>query len=103
MPVPPKTVQNNAKKGLEARDKAVPSKKGMTRVGLARANQLARGDNISIPTLKRMKSYLARARTYYDAAKEKGLKPEDSPAIQAYLGWGGVAAIAWVNSQLKNQ
>ena len=103
MPVPPKSVQNNAKKGLEARDKAVPSKKGMTRVGLARANQLARGENISLSVLKRMKSYLARARTYYDAAIEKGLKPEDSPAIQSYLGCGGPAAVGWVNQQLKNQ
>jgi len=103
MPVPPQSVRNNAKKALEAREKAVPSKRGMTRVGLARANQLARGDNISLSVLKRMRSYLLRARSYYDAAVKKGLKPEDSPAIQAYLGWGGASALGWVNQQLKNQ
>ena len=101
MPIPPKSVQNNAKKALEAREKAVPSKKAMTRVGLARANQLANGDNVSRNTLLRMVSYLSRARTNYDKAKAKGLTAEQSPAIQAYLGWGGASALTWARSELN--
>lgn len=101
MPIPPKSVRNNAKKALEAREKAPPSRRAMTRVGLARANQLANGDNVSRSTLLRMVSYLSRARDNYDRAKAKGLKPEDSPAIQAYLGWGGASALTWARSELN--
>jgi hypothetical protein len=106
MPVPPKSVQNAAKRALEAREKAVPSKRAMTPVGLARANQLARGDNVSLNTLRRMVNYLTRARENYLRAKSKGLSPEESPAIQAYLGWGGSSALTWarkeVNKSTKN-
>jgi len=101
MPVPPKSVQNNAKKALEAREQATPSKRAMTRVGLARANQLAKGEDVSINTLRRMVNYLSRARPNYDRAKAKGLAAKDSPAIQAYLGWGGPAALTWARSQLN--
>lgn len=101
MPIPPASVRNNAKRALEAREKAPPSRKAMTPVGLARANQLARGDNVSINTLRRMVNYLTRARDNYQRAKAKGLKPEDSPAIQAYLGWGGSSALTWARSELS--
>ena len=101
MPVPPKSVQNAAKRALEARDKATPSRRAMTRVGLARANQLANGDNVSENTLRRMVSYLSRARDNYQRAKSKGLKAEDSPAIQAYLGWGGSSALTWARKELN--
>jgi len=101
MPIPPKSVQNNAKKALEAREKAPPSRRAMTRVGLARANQLAKGENVSRSTLLRMVSYLSRARDNYDRAKAKGLSAEESPAIQAYLGWGGASALTWARSELN--
>lgn len=101
MPVPPKSVQNAAKRALEAREKATPSRRAMTRVGLARANQLANGDNVSENTLRRMVSYLSRARDNYQRAKAKGLKAKDSPAIQAYLGWGGSSALTWARKELN--
>ena len=101
MPVPPQSVRNAAKRALEAREKAPPSRKAMTPVGIARANQLARGDNVSENTLRRMVSYLSRARENYQRAKDKGLSPEESPAIQAYLGWGGSSALAWARSELN--
>jgi len=102
MPIPPPEVRRAAKRGLEARDKAPPSRKGMTRVGLARANQLINGDNLSISTIRRMFSYLSRAKPNYDRAKAQGRKPEDSPATQAYLGWGGNAGLAWARRILNN-
>tara|TARA_B100002019_G_scaffold291777_1_gene312927 strand:+ start:625 stop:939 length:315 start_codon:yes stop_codon:yes gene_type:complete len=101
MPVPPKSVRNNAKKALEARQQATPSKRAMTRVGLARANQLAKGEDVSINTLRRMVNYLSRAKPNYERAKAKGLAAKDSPAIQAYLGWGGLSALTWARSQLN--
>lgn len=101
MPVPPKEVQLAAQRALEARDNVPPSRKAGTLVGLARANQLARGENISENTLLRMHSYLSRAKSAYDAAKAKGLDAESSKAIQAYGLWGGPAALAWVRRELN--
>jgi len=102
MPIPPKTVRNAAKRALEGRDRAPASRKAMTRVGLARANQLINGDNLSVSTIRRMFSYLSRAKANYDRATAKGLKIEDSPARQAYLGWGGNAGLAWARKILNN-
>ena len=101
MPVPPKQVRENAKRALNARDKVPPSRKAGTAVGLARANQLAKGENISEATLLRMRSYLSRARLNYKEARQKGLNLENSKAIQAYYLWGGPAALTWVNAQLS--
>lgn len=101
MPVPPKSVQNNAKKALEARSELPPSRKAGTAVGLARANQLAKGENISESTLLRMRSYLLRAKQDYQQAKDRGLNMTNSKAIQAYYLWGGPSALGWVNSELS--
>lgn len=101
MPIPPKSVQNAAQRALDARQKATPSKRAMTRVGLARANQLAKGENVSINTLRRMVNYLTRARQNYQNAKAKGLSAEESPAIQAYLGWGSTAGLNWARKELN--
>lgn len=76
------------------REKAVPSKRGMTRVGLARANQFAKGENVSMETVRRTFSYLSRAKAYY--------KPgENTPGTQAFLGWGGNAGLSWARRLLK--
>ncbi len=101
MPMPPKEVREAARRALEARDRVPPSRKAGTPVGLARANQLARGDNISENTLLRVWSYLSRAKADYDAAKAKGLDAETSKAIQAFGLWGGPAALAWVRRELN--
>jgi hypothetical protein len=101
MPIPPKEVQAAARRALEARDNVPNSRKAGTPVGLARANQLANGENVSESTLLRMWSYLSRAKADYDAAKAKGLDLESSKAIQAYYLWGGPAALAWVRRELN--
>lgn len=101
MPVAPKNVRDAAKRALEARDKVAPSRKAGTPVGIARANQLANGDNVSVNTLVRMRSYLLRARENYRRARDQGLNLETSKAIQAYYLWGGPSALTWVNSELR--
>ena len=94
MPRPTKTMQLNAQRALRMRDKAPPSKRGMTRVGLARANQFAKGENVSMETVRRTFSYLSRAKAYY--------KPgENTPGTQAFLGWGGNAGLSWARRLLK--
>lgn len=101
MPIPPKEVRDAARKALDARDNVPPSRRAGTPVGIARANQLARGDNISEATLLRMWSYLSRAEYDYKQARAKGLDLETSKAIQAYYLWGGPAAFAWVRKELN--
>lgn len=103
MPVAPKYMADAAKKALEIREELPPSRKYGTAVGLARANQLVNGENLSINTLVRMRSYLLRARENYRSAKSQNKTAENSKAIGAYLLWGGPRALAWVNEQLKNR
>lgn len=101
MPVAPDYMRKAARKGLEIREDLPPSRQYGTRVGLARANQIANGDNLSLRTLVRMRSYLIRARENYRTARDKGLTAENSKAIGAYLLWGGPRALSWANKQIK--
>lgn len=86
-------VRNNAKRGIELNKKV--NNKCATSVGKIRAQQLARGEKLSVSTIKRMYSYLSRAETYYD--------PNDSKACGtiSYLLWGGKAGLSWSRSKLK--
>ena len=86
---------------LEVRKTLPPSRQAGTPVGVKRASDLARGANLSINTLVRMRSYLLRARENYRKAKKAGLNRENSKAIQAYELWGSTSALNWVNSELR--
>ena len=94
MPRPTPEMRRNAKRALQLRDKAPRSRKGMTAVGLQRANQFAKGKNVSLETVKRTYSYLSRAKAYYKPNK-------NTPGTQAFLGWGGNAGLAWAKRILK--
>lgn len=94
MPRPNQQMRANARRALQLRDKAPASRKGMTAVGLQRANQFAKGKNVSLETVKRTYSYLSRAKAYYKPGK-------NTPGTQAYLGWGGNAGLAWAKRILK--
>jgi hypothetical protein len=86
-------VKNNAKRGIELNKKV--NNKCATSVGKIRAQQLSRGEKLSLSTIKRMYSYLSRAETYYD--------PNDSKACGtiSYLLWGGKAGLAWSRGKLR--
>jgi len=86
-------VRNNAKRGIELNKKV--DNRCATSVGKIRAQQLSRGEKLSVSTIKRMYSYLSRAAEYYD--------PSDSKACGtiSYLLWGGKAGLAWSRSKLK--
>jgi hypothetical protein len=94
MPRPTRQMQANAKRALALRQSAPKSRKGMTPVGLQRANQFAKGANVSMDVVKRTLSFLSRAKTYYKPGK-------NTPGTQAYLGWGGTAGLAWARKNLK--
>ncbi len=89
----PKSVQNNAKKGIEMNEKV--NNKCATQVGKVRAATLAKKGKIQVSTIKRMYSYLSRAEEYYD--------PNDSKACGtiSYLLWGGKAALGWSRNKLR--
>ena len=86
-------VRNNARRGIELNKKV--NNKCATSVGKIRAQQLSRGEKLSLSTIKRMYSYLSRAAEYYD--------PSDSKACGtiSYLLWGGKAGLNWSRGKLK--
>ncbi len=86
-------VRNNAKKGIELNKKV--KNKCANSVGKVRAQQLARGEKLSVSTIKRMYSYLSRAETYYDAGDSKAC------GTISYLLWGGKAGLNWSRGKLK--
>jgi len=89
----PSGVKNNAKRGIELNEKV--NNKCATQVGKVRAQQLAQGKPITTETIKRMFSYLSRAREDYDENDTKAC------GTISYLLWGGKAGLRWAGSKLK--
>ena len=87
----PQAARKAAEQGIK-RNKAIKNKCG-TAVGKRRATQLANGENVSIQTIKRMRSFLLRQKDNYDLA----IKRSDYNACGyiSYLLWGGPAALPW--------
>ena len=90
----PDGVKNNAKRGIELNEKQ--NNKCATQVGKIRAQQLAKGEPVSVETIKRMYSYLSRAEEYYDEGDTQ------SCGYISYLLWGGKAAKRWSEAKLKD-
>ena len=84
-----------ARRGLAMRAQQPRSRKGGTAVGLARANQFANREPVSLDTVRRTFSFLSRARVYYEPGSE-------TPGTQAYLLWGGPAGLVWARSILNS-
>jgi hypothetical protein len=84
---------------LAIRAKQPPSNRAGTRVGLARANQLARRDMISIATIKRMVSFFARHERSAGSAQAR--QDPTSKASQAWALWGGNPGRAWAKRILR--
>ena len=89
----PQAVRSNAKRGIELNEKN--GNKCATQVGKVRAQQLADGERVTIDTIKRMYSYLSRAKEDYEQAT-----PQDCGYI-SYLLWGGLAGLRWSEAKLK--
>jgi len=89
----PKAAQNNAKRALKYAEENGWGSCG-TPVGKQRANQLAKGENISRDTIARMASF-ARHLQYND--KKLG----DGCAKLMILAWGGREGIEWAQRKLK--
>jgi hypothetical protein len=68
-----------------------------TDVGKQRANQLAKGESISVDTIKRMYSYLSRHEADLDSSKSYS----DGCGKLMYDAWGGKSGLNWSRSKLK--
>lgn len=86
-------IKNNAKRGIELNEKN--GNKCATQTGKVRAQQLAKGEAISLETIKRMYSYLSRAEEDYDASDTSAC------GTISYLLWGGKAALGWSRNKLR--
>lgn len=99
-------------KGMqEEADRAIrwveEGRKGGTRIGKIRARQIARGENLSEDTVKRMYSFFSRQEGVKDA---EGFEPGEpgypSPGRVAWGLWGGDPGFTWsknIVEQLKNR
>ena len=97
MPRAPKGAQAAAKRGLAWVDAGFGGD-GLTRTGLARANQLAKGTNISDDTIQRMRSFFARHSNYRSTKHDiKDGKP--TPWRVAWDLWGGDEGRSWAEQK----
>jgi len=98
---PPKSVREAAQRAIEWIDNGLAGS-GFTSVGRTRAGQLARGENISIDTLKRMKSFFSRHKVDGQALGfNRGEKGFPSAGRVSWDAWGGDAGFAWAESMVE--
>lgn len=104
---PPSNVQTQAKKPIEWKNKYKDEVKGGTQVGWTRANQLAKGENLSFDTVKRMHSFFSRHKGNEKISPEHKDTPWKDAGHVAWLLWGGDAGKEWaekiVNSAKKEE
>lgn len=101
MPVPPRKVRRNAEIAKEERElwrgvKNMPT----TRVGVRRMNQLIRGDDLSMDTIKRMNSFFSRHQ-HNNISGDRDSKGRLSKATISWLAWGGDEGWDWAQKQLR--
>jgi hypothetical protein len=92
----PDGVKGNAKRALEYADKNGWGSCG-TPVGKQRANQLAKGEPISVDTIKRMYSFLSRHEGDLVSSTAYG----DGCGKLMYDAWGGKAGLGWSRNKLR--
>jgi hypothetical protein len=88
----PKAASENAARAIELRDQY--DLKCGTLVGWQRANQLAKGENISRETIARMSAF----ERHRDNSKGD---PKDDCGALMWLAWGGNEGVAWAQRKLK--
>lgn len=94
----PDSVKNNAQAVLKYVEENGWGSCG-TEVGKIRANQLAKGEPISLDTVKRMYSYLSRHEVDLESSKGYG----DGCGKLMYDSWGGKSALSWSQSKINQE
>ena len=91
----PEAAKKNAKKAIEWKEKYGRDEvTAATRVGWARANQLAGGEAISADTVKRMTAFNRHRKNSKIDAKKKDTPWKDNGYV-AWLTWGGDEGVDW--------
>jgi len=98
---PPSAVRSAAKRAIGWIDEGFAGQ-GFTATGRTRAGQLARGEAVSIQTLKRMKSFFSRHEVDKRAKGfNRGEEGFPSAGRVAWDAWGGDAGFAWAESMVE--
>lgn len=101
MPVPNEAMREEAQRGLDWRREFG---RGGTEVGIARARDISNGANLSIDTVRRMKSYFARHEVDKEAEGFRlGENGYPSNGRIAWALWGGNPAQSWANRILAEK
>lgn len=90
---PPAGVRAAAKKAIRFKEAGKANGAG-TSVGWTRAGQLARGESLSLSTVKRMYSYFSRHEVD-KKGKDWGSQSNPSNGYIMWLAWGGDAGFSW--------
>jgi hypothetical protein len=91
----PKAATEAAKRALKWKEETGNTKGCLTLVGWARANQLAKGEPISLETVKRMAAFI-RHQQHKDVPFNEGC------GGVAYSAWGGDAGINWAIRKIES-
>jgi len=95
----PQSAVNAAKKALKFKDDNSQMDCG-TLVGWARANQIAKRENLSNKTIKRTYSFLSRAKTY-DTGSFTDKDGKYVCGSIMYAAWGGNSMLTWAKKKTK--
>jgi hypothetical protein len=93
----PQAAIDAAKRGIELNKEN--NMKCATQVGKVRAQQLVNGENLSLDTIQRMRSFLIRQKGNYELATKR--KDYNACGYISYLLWGGEAALPWAEKKLR--
>lgn len=94
--VAPKWMRSAVKRGKRIREAQPDSNKCCTPIGLRRANQIENGETLSLPTIKRMKSFAARhsGQASWNAPESKNAQglllwgvPYSSTGAKRFIAW----------------
>jgi hypothetical protein len=91
--VPPAGARAAARRAIKFKEDGKAGSAG-TAVGWTRAGQLARGERLSLSTVKRMYSYFSRHEVD-KKGKDWGNTANPSNGYIMWLAWGGDAGYAW--------
>lgn len=93
----PQKVRDNAKIGIERNARI--GNECATQVGKVRAQQLVNGENLSLDTIRRMRSFLIRQKNNFELARSR--QDYNACGYISYMLWGGPEALPWAEKKLR--
>jgi hypothetical protein len=98
---PPAGARSAARRAIKFKEDGKANGAG-TAVGWTRAGQLARGESLSLSTVKRMYSYFSRHEVD-KKGKDWGNSANPSNGYIMWLAWGGDAGFSWSRSIVNRE